>query len=277
MPAYRAPLLALVSILFGALPLRAQDACEGDQKEVRDLEFHGNSALSDGDLALRITTTPSDFVVRNLRLSWLGTKRCVVLSQLPRDASMLRNYYRLRGFYQVHVDTATRPAGRDGVRVIFNIVEGPPTIVTSYSVSGLDGQPDSAAIMRNLQLRVGGRFDQLSYFSDVDAIIARLRNSGHFRATASPAYDRHDSTKSATAEITVTPGPVTRFGELVLEVLPVDSALGQQISDRSSATGRSRRRNAASSSSPRIATSTSRRCRTVCSRRATPSCCWAFG
>src|SRR5690349_19415049 len=173
--------------------LLAQDlACDQGDREVRALEFRGNQALSDDDLRIRVTTTPSDLRFRLTRV--FGTRRCLGPTQLARDVIGLTRYYRDRGFHRVQVDTAVQSLGGNRIKVTFRIQEGPPTILQSYDVTGLNAMSDSADIMRRLHLRVGDRWDLGLYQMDQDSIVARLRNSGYFRASVVPAFDREDST-----------------------------------------------------------------------------------
>src|SRR2546430_2685628 len=108
-------------------------SCDRGDPEVRALEFQGNHAVSSGDLALRVTTTPSAILRRGLRVA-LGEKRCLNRNELPRDVLRLKAYYRERGFYSAQVDTVIQLAGRDAVRVLFRINEGQPTVLRSYRV-----------------------------------------------------------------------------------------------------------------------------------------------
>jgi outer membrane protein assembly factor BamA len=206
--------------------LRAQDLiCDAGDQEVRALEFRGNRALSDDDLALRVRTTPSSWGRRNLNL-WFAEKRCLNHEELPRDVLRLKAYYRERGFYGTQVDTLVQPLGKDAVHVVFNINEGPPTRLVSYTVTGLGGIRDSADIVNRLRLRPGQRFDLGLLVADMDTIVQRLRDAGYYRANVVHAYDR-DST-IATAGITVLPGKRARFGEPVFQITAVDDR-GQQL------------------------------------------------
>lgn len=206
--------------------LAAQDLiCDAGDQEVRALEFRGNRALSDDDLALRVRTTPSSWGRRNLHL-WFAEKRCLNHDALPRDVYGLKQYYRERGFYAAQVDTLVEPLGKDAVRVVFNIVEGPPTRLVSYMVTGLEGIRDSAEIVNRMLLRPGQRFDLGLLVADMDTIVQRLRDAGYYRANVVHAYDR-DST-IARASIMVLPGKRARFGEPVFQITAVDDR-GQQL------------------------------------------------
>lgn len=228
--AMRVATIALFATAVGSVaPARlvAQDvACDVGDREVRGLDFQGNEILDDADLRLRVSTTPSDLRYRLLRI---GTRRCLSATQLARDVIGLMRYYRDRGFYRVQVDTAVQPLGGNAIRVAFQISEGEPTLLRSYEITGLEGLVDSAEIMRRLRLRVGDRWDLGLYQADQDSIVALLRNSGYFRASVVPSFDRTDSTLSAVASIRVLPGQQARFGETVIDVTTLPDR-EQQIS-----------------------------------------------
>jgi outer membrane protein assembly factor BamA len=222
--------LAGFAAFVAAVPasVRAQDlTCAAGDVEVRSLTFRGNTAISDDELALRVNTTPSSWGRRILRLPF-GARRCLNRGYLPRDIVNVESFYRQRGFYKVTVDTLVSPMGRGRVGVTFTIVEGPPTMLTSYSVSGLDGIADSASIMRGLRLRTGQPFDFGLFFADKDSIERRLRNSGYYRAKTFVAHNRPSDADTATAAIEVVPGKRQRFGLPVFHVSPVDER-GQQV------------------------------------------------
>ena len=230
--ALRAAAIALFAAACVAAPLSAaggQDiSCDRGDQEVRALEFNGNRAVSDNELSRSIVTTLSSRGRRWFHL-WFAEKRCLNHDELPRDVLRLKAYYRERGFYSTQVDTLVQPMGKSAVRVVFNIQEGEPTRLTSYSVTGLDGVRDSADIMRRLRLRVGQPFDFTLFRADMDSIVRRLRDAGYFRAEVLPGYDR-DTSRIASALITVLPGKRARFEEPDPDVTPVDQR-GQQIPD----------------------------------------------
>ncbi|MEX2179173.1 MAG: BamA/TamA family outer membrane protein [Gemmatimonadaceae bacterium] len=233
--ALRAAAIALFAMAAAAAAPRAASAqgtsCDQGELEVRDLEFRGNDALSDGELEVSIATTRTAFLRRTLRIA-VGTKRCLDRESLPRDVLSLISLYRERGFYETRVDTLVQELGSRAVRVVFTIREGPPTILRSYSVSGLDGVADSAALVNARRLRVGDRFDSSLLFADMDTIRQRLRNTGFHRADLlSPGYVRNNDSLIVDVTLTVLPGARARFGEPVFDVTAMDGR-GQQISDQ---------------------------------------------
>ena len=211
--------------------VQAQDiSCDRGDPEVRALDFQGNRAVSSSDLALRVTTTPSAILRRGLRVA-LGEKRCLNRNELPRDVLRLKAYYRERGFYSAQVDTVVQPSGRDAVRVIFRINEGQPTVLRSYTISGLEGVADSGDVVNQLRLRIGQPFDFGLFKADHDSTVQRLRNAGYYRADVLSGYETNKDSLWARASMTVLPGKRARFGEPQVHVTPVPGRR-QEISTR---------------------------------------------
>ena len=100
---------ALVSLAPAAARAQGID-CDGTpgEREVRSLEFRGNRVFSGRDLALRVSTTASDFLQR--RLHAFGTRRCLDSDALRLDVGRLRVFYQRHGYdlVAVHRDAVTR-------------------------------------------------------------------------------------------------------------------------------------------------------------------------
>src|SRR5258705_11411734 len=132
-------LLATAAVVAVPVSLFAQDiACDAGDQEVRALEFRGNRAIRDDDLAVRVNTTPSSWARRRLNL-WFADKRCLNKDELQLDSLRLKEHDRLRGYYSARVETIVQQIDPHAVRVIFNIDEGAPLRLLSYNVTGLDG------------------------------------------------------------------------------------------------------------------------------------------
>jgi outer membrane protein insertion porin family len=175
--------LAALVVLGAAGPATAaaqEVGCDPGDLEVRSLGFNGNRAFSDAELANAVVVTPSNRFQRVWGLRGLfGARRCIARNEVILDRARLIIYYRKRGYAEVAVDTALRDAGKDRVDVAFNIREGRPTIITALTVVGLTGVADSARIVRNLSVRVGGAFDQYAIEVARDSIRRRLTNAGY--------------------------------------------------------------------------------------------------
>jgi outer membrane protein assembly factor BamA len=200
---------------------RAQDIdCQRGDLEVFRLVFEGNHAFSDAELAKTIVTAPSAWARRYLYLPFT-VKHCLDRAELPNDRARLIIFYRRRGYPRVTVDTAVKELAPGAVEVKFTINEGPPMILRSLVVRGLDSVPEKAPIVRDLPVREGGRFDRFAIDAAADSARQRLHNNGYPRADAVNRFTANDSTLNAWDTLYVTPGPRTKIGAIKITVTPV--------------------------------------------------------
>src|SRR5207237_4067650 len=118
------------------------------------------------------------------------------------------------------------------VEVRFKINEGPPMILRSFVVRGLDSVPERNGILRGLSVREGRRFDRFAIDAAADTVRQRLHNTGYPRADAVNSFGVNDTTLSAWDTLYVAPGPRTRIGGIKIVVTPLDSNKRQQIPTR---------------------------------------------
>ena len=223
--------LAFFAAFSGVSSARAQDIeCQRGDLEVMRLEFEGNTAFSDAELARTIVTTPSAWARRYLHLPFT-VKHCLDRAELPNDRARLIIFYRRRGYPEVTVDTAVKLLAPGAVEVRFKIKEGPPMILRSFVVRGLDSVPEKNRIIRDLPPREGGRFDRFAIDAAADTVRERLHNSGYPRGDAGNRFTVNDSALSAWDTLFVTPGPRTRIGAIRIEVTPL-AGKKQQIPTR---------------------------------------------
>ncbi len=223
--------LALFATFLGASTARAQDIdCQRGDLEVMRLVFEGNRAFTDADLAKTIVTTPSAWARRYLHLPFT-VKHCLNRSELPNDRARLIIFYRRRGYPRVTVDTAVKVLAPGAVEVKFTINEGPPMVLKSFVIQGLDSVPERTRVTRGLPVRVGGRFDRFAVEAARDTIRQRLHNNGYPRADAVNSFQTSDSTLSAWDTVTAAPGARAKIGEIKIEVTPM-SRKSQQIPTR---------------------------------------------
>jgi len=183
---------ATAALLLLPASLRAQSsACDEGAREVRALDFRGNKAFRDNELALRIETTASSVMRRTLRA--LGTRRCLDSDALRLDVGRLRLFYRRHGYYNATVDTTVTPYEDGGVKVAFDIVEGPPVLVDSLGIGGLDSATAPIASTANLDLHEGEIFDITKTQAAIDSIKSRLRDRGYPRADVAAGYTVYDT------------------------------------------------------------------------------------
>ncbi|HEY3112504.1 MAG TPA: BamA/TamA family outer membrane protein [Gemmatimonadaceae bacterium] len=223
--------LGFFAAFLGVRDVRAQDIeCQSGDLEVMRLVFDGNKAFSDADLAKTIVTTPSAWARRYLHLPFT-VKHCLDRNELPNDRARLIIFYRRRGYPRVTVDTVVKTLAPGAVEVRFKINEGPPMILRSFVVRGLDSVPERARIVRDLPVREGGRFDRFAVDAAADTVRQRLHNNGYPRGEADNRFAVNDSALSAWDTLYVTPGPRTRIGAIKINVTPL-TGKKQQIPTR---------------------------------------------
>jgi len=205
--------------LIAAFPAAAHgQEVECDKKnetEVRSVRFEGNRTFDDDQLSASVLTTASSFSRRHFR--FFGARRCYPDIGLKSDVDALKALYQNNGFYKTTVDTIVKPVSTRVVDIEFRIDEGQPLQIDSLTIRGLDSVPDPKSIVRDLQMKVGGRFGLLLLFTDIDSIMARLRNSGYPRVDYLKAYRTHLDQLRAEVDLEVITGPRTRFGSIDIE------------------------------------------------------------
>ena len=224
----------LLPLILALSPIRAaaQDLiCDPGDREVRAVEFGGNRAFDDERLASAIATTPTSFW-RKLHVPFSGERRCLDELELQRDVLRLRYFYRQRGYYQAQVDTTIVPSGRDAIRVRFTIAEGPPVLITTLEVSGLDslvGGESMAARMRALE---GGVYDRVRLQGIVDTIIEQLHDRGYADAQHLLRQDSVDYTRNvAIVHRQFIPGRVHRIARIDVEIASVQPTEPPEIDE----------------------------------------------
>ena len=221
---------AALILLLSAAALPAQSACDLGSRELRTLTFRGNRAFTDRDLATRIVTTPPSWT---RYVFGFGERRCLDSEELRADVLRLRVFYRDRGYPEAVVDTVITPAIREAVDLTFVIAEGPPTLVDSFVVTGLDSvsAEDRAGVLRSLGIGVGTVFDRVALQAAVDTIRARLWNRGYPQADVAREFTVRDSVRRASVGLLVIPGARSRLAVVRVSSEPAPRKT-QQIPDQ---------------------------------------------
>ncbi|MEO6224104.1 MAG: BamA/TamA family outer membrane protein [Vicinamibacterales bacterium] len=210
-------ILACAWIIGSEGPALAQQA--GRQIKVKSIAFEGNVAFAPAALKSVIQTRQAR------RWPW-SRSQAFDQRRLDADVSRLRAFYRDRGFPEVRVRLGEVTVTSDGssVSVRFVIEEGPPLLIRSLVVEGLEGLPltitEPAA---HLPLKAGDRLDNAVLLAARNQLAGLLREQGYphvqvevqDRATQAEARDHAD----VHLALKVTPGPETRFGKVTIDGL----------------------------------------------------------
>ncbi|HEU4720169.1 MAG TPA: POTRA domain-containing protein, partial [Gemmatimonadaceae bacterium] len=210
---WRGALTAALVLLLPSAAWAQSAECDPGEREVRSLSFRGNRAYRGHELALRVVTTPSSFARRTFRA--FGKRRCLDSDELRLDVGRLRLFYRRHGYYSAAVDTSVVPNPDGSVKVSFLIVEGPPVLVDTLRITGLDSATAPIADTRELDLRPGVIFDVTRMQAAIDSIKSRLRDNGYPRADVAASDTVYDTVAHrARVSLEVIPGQRARIGDI---------------------------------------------------------------
>ena len=224
---------AAVAALALALATAAPAAAQNGDRVVRQLDFQGNSAVTDETLATAIATTNSSWFARAflLRSIGLGEKRYFDEQEFRRDVVRLDVFYRRSGYPHVQIDTAVRRAGQN-VYITFKIAEGEPSRVTSLAVTGLDsleGKVRTATLV-DLPLRPGDPFNRYVMQVTADTITRRLRDRGYPSARVFSSFETNKDANTADVAIGAEPGHRAVIGTVTVDgVKRVDPDLVRRL------------------------------------------------
>ncbi len=217
-------LLAMILVSLG-LSVATTDASAQTQlrPEILSLNFDGNETFADRTLANSIVTrqtTCRSFIVKPF--CWLDRGFAVdpaFYNQRVFDLDFVRiaQFYRLRGYREVRVDTTIVRRAPTQVDLTFTITEGEPIRIVSFDVFGV-GDVSGDPIDRNLPIGVGDRLDMTQVNAARDTITRRLRNRGYPHAEVyRDQFLPDDAPREAELAFDVFTGPRTRFGPIEIE------------------------------------------------------------
>ena len=217
----------LVALTLPAAKAPAQDTA----LVIRQVAFDGNKALSDAVLRAAIGTSNSSWFARTwgIRVLGLGDTRIFDPVEFRRDVLRVTLLYRQSGYMDVRVDTLVRRDART-VRLTFKVTEGPPVVVASRTVTGLDSISAASAILEDLPLRTGDPFDRFRLQASVDTIVHRLRNLGYPSVEVYRSFSVNRAQRTAETALDVVPGRAATFGPVrVGGPTRVDTAFIRQL------------------------------------------------
>ena len=185
------------------------------ERAVTSVTFQGNHALDAVTLSEAIETSASSWAYRVpvLRSLGVGVRREFDELDFRRDVVRLQLLYRLHGYFEAKIDTVvTRTPTTVAIR--FLIAEGPPVVVDSVGLHGLDGILDSAKVTGKLPLAVGQPFDRTAFDDAADTIVRLVQDRGYPFVAVYRNYNVDRTARAATVDYEVAPGPRARVGEI---------------------------------------------------------------
>jgi outer membrane protein assembly complex protein YaeT len=187
------------------------------ERTVTSVRFQGNHAIDRLTLESAIATSGSSWTYRVPLVKHLGLGQRRLFDELEfrRDVIRVQILYRLHGYFETRVDTSvTRTAGT--AAVVFRITEGPPVLVDSIVVRGVDGILDARRLATRLPLAEGQPFDREQFNAAADSIVLTLRNRGYPFVAVFRNYSVDRVNRTASIDYGVVPGPRERFGDVTI-------------------------------------------------------------
>lgn len=224
-------LLTVIALAAFTTPLRAQPGARGDgqmeRPEVRAVDFRGATHADRGDLGASVATEASrcgNFLLRITfclftHSSTVYTKRFLDREELARDILRVRVYYWRRGYRETTVDTVVTPVGDDAVKVAFLVDEGPPTLVDTVVVAGVDSLLQADAIRRLLSVQRGEPLSLLALDTSVTKLRDALWEMGYADAVLDTGVVVDSAAHAATVRIDVQPRWLTHVGPISVQGL----------------------------------------------------------
>ena len=220
---YRLPwIIGLLALLLVRPAMAQQEENVDPTPLVEDLKFEGVESVDLKELKATLYTEETHcriFFLQpicSLTHNHLFEKRHDLdREQLKRDVLRVRVFYWLRGFRHTQVDTVVTPRGR-GVRVLFRVAEGPPTLIDTMTVTQLRDSVPMKTLRKWGLPSPGDRIDLTRRDSLRIRVHRELWDRGRGNAELRDTITLLDST-SVALDITIDAGPVTLVDTILVE------------------------------------------------------------
>ena len=187
-------------------------------RTVTSVRFQGNRAIDGLTLESAIATSASSWTYRVPLVKHLGLGQRRLFDELEfrRDVIRVQILYRLHGYFEARVDTTVRRTASTAA-VVFRIVEGPPVLVDSIVVRGVDSILDTRRLAARLPLAAGRPFDREEFNAAADSIVLTVQNHGYPFVAVFRNYSVNRVNRTASVSYDVVPGPRARIGDVTIK------------------------------------------------------------
>lgn len=187
---------------------------EDEPPHMSSLTLNGVTAVSKSELLLSIVTDDSHCRSVLLAPFCLITKAGVIYQterldsiEVKRDELRIRVFYWRRGYRQARV-TSDIQVTDHAADVTFNIVEGPPTLISAVDIVQLDSVLTTSAIQSARLPRPGTPIDLIALDSATSDLRDLLWEEGYSDAFVEDSVVVSDADRTARIEIEIDPGAV---------------------------------------------------------------------
>jgi outer membrane protein insertion porin family/translocation and assembly module TamA len=210
-----AAIAAFLLIAAGGTLGAQADRNEHESPEVTELSLKGVHHVSKGQLAQSIATKASScksFLLEPFCLfsksELFVNKHFLDRTELKRDVLRIKVFYWRRGYRSASVDTSVARHG-DGVKVEFQIHEGPPTIVRTLAVHRPEKVITAKDVQHTLLLRASEPLNVIDLDSSMSLLRNRLWDEGYADAVLYDTVLVTADGRSAEVRVTIHPRPRT--------------------------------------------------------------------
>ncbi|MEJ7728895.1 MAG: BamA/TamA family outer membrane protein [Polyangiaceae bacterium] len=187
---------------------------------VDDVTVKGQVAVDAGEIEEKIATAPSE--------KFLGLFRGVVYDYeifdrlvLQRDLARVERLYRARGYYDAHARAGRVLKTGDGhVRVEIIVEEGPPVLIASVRIGGVERLPPVIGLAVTasglLEMKKGAPFDEDKFIAGENAIRKALTSIGYAFAEVRRDAKVDVARRKADVAYEVIPGLESTFGKTTI-------------------------------------------------------------
>lgn len=183
---------------------------EGGVK-VTSFTFHGNHAVSDGQLKQVLATQSSS------KLPW-GQKHYFSREQFEADLKRIVAFYTDRGFPDARVTSFDVKLNEEqtSVAITLNISEGEPILVERFNFEGFETLPERrrARLEQRMPLKAGQPLDRALLTANRELALDLLRDSGYPYASVRLEEGAGGTDRNRVIVLRADPGPQAQIGEI---------------------------------------------------------------
>ena len=159
------------------------DVTEGKKLKLRDIQFHGNQALSDHQLR-KVMQTKTWNTTSWVTQLW-DNSGLYAEPLFYQDLDKIQRLYMDQGYIRVNIGEPVVNVTDEGITVSVDIVEGPQFRVGTVDVLG-DETMDHEALIALLQQKPGEVFSRSKLTADVDRLRGFYGDRGFYDAAVNP-------------------------------------------------------------------------------------------
>ena len=204
--------LAPLFVLLLAAPVASAEPPEAAAAPPRvgEVSIEGNRSLPARRILGGLATRPSN------RFLFLGEVRTLDVGQVVEDLRRIEAFYRDEGFFSTRADFQILPMAAGRVHMRFVVEEGPPAILRSVLVTGMDDLPSEVRrrVLSGNPLGAGDRWTQGAHQAFKEQILSRLEADGYATAEVEARVEVERHRAEVHAIYLVDPGERYRIGSV---------------------------------------------------------------